>query len=100
MKRFILPVSLLALAAFAVPSQLSAQCPANPLTALSGPWTFNIQGLPIRGAFANPADTDNIFAIAGQFRASVGADRAGNPIGVLTINATSSISGLQRPPRE
>ena len=88
MKFTLLPVSLLALAAFAVPAQLSAQCPANPLGALSGPWTFNVQGLPIDGARNN-----NSFAIAGQFRASIGADRAGNPIGVLTINATSSING-------
>ena len=88
MKRSILPISLLALAAFAVPAQLSAQCPANPLSVLSGPWTFNVQGLPIQGAANN-----NSFAIAGQFRASIGADRAGNPIGVLTINATSSING-------
>lgn len=88
MKFTLLPVSLLALAAVAVPAQLSAQCPANPLGALSGPWTFNVQGLPIFGAANN-----NSFAIAGQFRASIGADRAGNPIGVLTINATSSING-------
>ena len=90
MNRSVLSLALLAAATAVAPAQLSAQCPANPLSALSGTWTFNVQALPI----ANVAFRDlNSYAVAGQFRASIGTDRAGNPTGLLAINATANLNG-------
>ena len=90
MNRHSLLFSLLALAAIATPAQ--AQCPANPLSAMLRfpTWTFNIQGIPTDGGRFGDL---NRYAIAGQFTPSIGTDRGGNPIGVLTINATSVIDG-------
>lgn len=55
-----------------------AQCPANSLTALSGNYVFSAEGIaPL------------VYGITGVFKATTGVDRAGNPIGILTITATS-----------
>ncbi len=103
MKQTILSVSLLALAATVAPAQLSAQN----LNALSGTYVFSVQGAPMlevqrymRGDATKAEskagysyDQTNSFVIVGQFKASIGLDRAGNQIGVLAINATSIING-------
>ena len=73
------------LLAAASPTWAVAACPANPLTALAGPWTFNIQVSP------NGLDPGT-YAITGIMNPSAGTDRAGNPIGILTINATSLVN--------
>jgi len=68
--------------------QANAQCPAgttNPLQAFAGTWTFESDG------FNFPPT--NFLASAGRITASIGADRAGNPLGVLTITQSSSIDG-------
>jgi len=72
------------LAAFAAATPLFGQCPANPLTALSGIWTFNVQH---NQPFGPNGGVE--FMIAGQFTASIGTGPGGE-IGVLTINATSN----------
>ena len=87
MQRKLLSLTLLTVAAVILPTQLSAQCPAIPLSVLGGTWTFNVLGLPI-GAFPQA----NSLAVAGQFTASIGRDLAGNPLGVLTINATTALN--------
>ncbi|MBY0506076.1 MAG: hypothetical protein K2X03_19320 [Bryobacteraceae bacterium] len=62
----------------------AAGCPAgvNPLALLSGPYAFNLR-----------AD-NNIFRLAyaasGRFEASVAANQAGRPIGLIAITQTSS----------
>lgn len=105
MKQKILSLSLLAIATAITPVHLSAQN----LAQLSGTWTFNAQGSPILDVnFRRPTtevptkatprsgitiDQTNSFAIAGQFKASIGVDRAGNPIGLLAINATTVLNG-------
>ncbi|MBY0504256.1 MAG: hypothetical protein K2X03_10115 [Bryobacteraceae bacterium] len=87
MRKQVWQTILLAAAAAATP--LFGQCPANPLTALSGTWTFNIQhNQPIALAGRGFAPGEE-FMIAGQFTASIGNSPAGQ-IGVLTINATSN----------
>ena len=60
-------------------------CPANTLSLLNGPWTFNVQTIPKLFSDAN-------WSAVGRFRASVGTDRLGNPVGVLNINATSQLT--------
>ena len=74
----------------------TAACPANTLSLLNGSWTFNVQTIVKDRADAN-------WAATGRFRASVGADRLGNPIGLLNINAaslqTTSFFGLPSPTR-
>jgi hypothetical protein len=57
-------------------------CSVSSLSALSGPWTFNVQTVA-------KATADSNWAGVGRFLASTGVDRAGNPIGLLSINATS-----------
>ncbi|MBY0504257.1 MAG: hypothetical protein K2X03_10120 [Bryobacteraceae bacterium] len=86
MRKQVWQTILLAAAAAATP--LFGQCPANPLTALSGTWTFNVQHAQptVPGRFLPLPGTE--FMIAGQFTASLGSSPAGQ-IGVLTINATS-----------
>lgn len=89
MKSILSRAPLFALAALATSAYGAAQCPADPLLALSGRWTFNIQGTPTNRAL------NHDFAIAGQFVAS--ATRPGFPspngVGWLTITATSWING-------
>ena len=104
MQQKLLTFSLLAIAAAVAPAHLSAQN----LNALNGNWTFNIQGLPLLSVSRPPITNDtakssskaviaegqaNSFAIAGQFQASIGVDRAGNQIGLLAITATTSLDG-------
>jgi hypothetical protein len=71
-------VALLLLAPLA-----SAQCTGNPLQALAGTWTFRAAGV---GAAS--------FVSAGQFTATIGVDRAGSPLGRLTIVATTIVDGV------
>ncbi|MBY0505983.1 MAG: hypothetical protein K2X03_18850 [Bryobacteraceae bacterium] len=75
----------LLLTTLAAGTPLYGQCPANPLTALSGTWTFNVQ--TNNAAAGQPA-----FVVAGQFTATPGA--ANSPNGVLTITATSALGTL------
>ncbi|MBY0505097.1 MAG: hypothetical protein K2X03_14390, partial [Bryobacteraceae bacterium] len=70
----------LLLTTLAAATPLYGQCPANPLTALSGTWTFNVQTNNTVGGGLR-------FFVAGQFTATPGA--ANSPNGVLTITATS-----------
>ena len=74
--------SLFALAATAALSftadNAQAQCPANPLTALSGNYVFSAEGI-----------APFVYGITGVMKASTGVDRAGQPVGLLTITATS-----------
>jgi len=65
-------------------------CPANPLTALSGSWTFELDG------FQSPFF--QFLASVGRFTTSIGTSPSGTnrisgPIGVLSITQTSSING-------
>jgi len=76
------------LVGFFLVTQASAQCPAgvtNPLQVLVGTWAYQLDGLAPSAAI--------VFASAGQFTASIGTDRAGNPIGRLAITATSNQNG-------
>ena len=89
MKRILSYAPVLALASLATSAYGAAACPANPLLALTGRWTFNAQ--------ATPGPANNEFAIAGQFTPSLDPPRAGigTPAGTgwLTITATSWING-------
>jgi hypothetical protein len=77
MKRSILALgALMTLSVMA--NQAKAQCPALPLTALSGTYVFSFEGV-----------WPYVHGMAGTFTASVGTDRAGNPIGLLSLNASS-----------
>jgi len=87
MKHFISMTSLCFFAIGLVVSPASAQCPegSNPLLALVGRWAFSTQG-SMKGTSTEP------FSSSGNFEANVDTDRAGNPIGVLTITQTSNIA--------
>lgn len=76
MKRTFFAISALLLGSVA--SNAHAQCPANPLNTLTGNYTFSVEGvLPY------------VYGITGVMKTSQGVDRAGNPIGILTITASS-----------
>jgi hypothetical protein len=67
-------------------------CPANPLTALPGTWTFEFDG------FHFPQLNQFFLAAVGRFVTSIdmspsGTNRSSEPIGVLSITQTSSING-------
>jgi len=64
---------------------VSPACPANPLSTLVGTWTFSVDG------FRFPPTL--FLSTVGRFTASIGADTAGNPIGVMAIVQTAAISG-------
>ena len=60
-------------------------CPTNPLQSLAGTWTFAVDG------FSFPPT--RFLAAAGRFTASIGANNAGVPIGVMAILQSSSVDG-------
>ncbi|MBY0507540.1 MAG: hypothetical protein K2X03_26740 [Bryobacteraceae bacterium] len=74
----------LLLTTVAAATPLYGQCPANPLTALSGTWTFNVQ--------TNNVPGQPYFVVAGQFTATPGAANSLN--GVLAITATSVLGNF------
>ncbi|MBY0507627.1 MAG: hypothetical protein K2X03_27180 [Bryobacteraceae bacterium] len=76
----------LLLTTVAAATPLWGQCPANPLTALSGTWTFNVQTNNAAGGLP-------LFLVAGQFTATPGA--ANSPAGVLAITATSVLGSFR-----
>jgi hypothetical protein len=64
--------------------QTPSVCPAIPLQALSGAWVFSTTGYTYNRS---------LIASNGRFIASVGADRAGQPLGVLALSVTSTLDG-------
>lgn len=91
---------VIALAALASSAYGAAPCPANPLLALTGRWTFNVQSVPSGpgpGAQNGQVALQNEFAIAGQFTPTLDPPRAGLPTptdtGWLRITGTSWING-------
>lgn len=89
MKNCISFAALVAAGLFLGP-QAKAQCPANinPLQILTGSWAFKQEGLAPPGEGA-----------AGRFTASLGTDRAGNTIGVLTVTSTFNFFSEHAPAR-
>src|SRR5689334_13784988 len=70
-----------------------AQCPAgitNTLQLLVGKWTYSVTG--VVPALSGPLASEPFIA-AGQFVASFGSDRNGNPRGVLAIAQSSNRNG-------
>lgn len=64
---------------------VAPSCPANPLQPLVGTWTYSVNG------FHFPPTL--FLSAVGRLVASLGVDRAGAPIGVLSISQSSSIDG-------
>lgn len=86
MKRCLTIAAILFVATIALSTQAQAQCPIgpNPLTVLSGAWSFKLDGLN--------------FGAAGRFVATQGTDpRSGQPglvLGFLNFVTTSNNNGL------
>lgn len=93
MKKIMSQAPLFALAVLASSVYGAAPCPANPLLALTGKWTFNVQSVATRAEGAR----SNEFAIAGQFTPTLDPPRGGiqTPVGTgwLRITGTSWIDG-------
>lgn len=85
MKHFLMLVATCFAAGVLLVPAAQAQCPAQPLDALAGPWTFSTDGftLPPIGFLAS----------AGRFVATVGTNRNGQPLGILQITNSGSING-------
>jgi hypothetical protein len=68
------------------PALVAPVCPANPLQVLVGTWAFVTNG------FTFPPT--RFLAAGGRFTATIGVDRSGAPLGILSITQTSSTNGV------
>jgi hypothetical protein len=79
-----------------------AQCPVVPLSTIAGTWVFSTDGFSAqaeRERLPAPVEVGYLelgasllLSSGGRFTAAVGADTAGNPLGILTITQTTAIS--------
>jgi len=80
-KNFTIAVMCLVAVSVLAPSAFG-QCPAEPLNAFAGTWVFHTEGVSFWGS-----------AAVGKITATVGANKAGQPQGVLNVIESSNFTG-------
>ncbi len=87
MKRYITLFALCLLAAFVAAPQAHAQCNAGPGNPLTGTWTYHTEGASL---FSTTPPVFFVYVSGGRFTATSGVDVHNNPVGLLSVIATTN----------